>query len=128
MKILDIIQSNWFYYGIVFFMSIAIASIKFFSNFWYNFLAFVIFLSLEILVCSFWDIPIVAPIVLAVLVFMFFAIKDFRPTSKNNNSIIMLIFWYMAVLDLEKQNQSASGYYRNIFDWVLPDLSMTSRI
>ena len=86
MKILDIIQSNWFYYGIVSFMSIAIASIKLFSNFWYNFLAFVIFLSLEILVCSFWDIPIVAPIVLAVLVFMFFAIKDFRPTSKNNNS------------------------------------------
>lgn len=86
MKILDIIQSNWFYYGIVFFMSIAIASIKFFSNFWYNFLAFFIFLSIEILVCSFWDIPIVAPLVLAVLVFMFFAIKDFRPTSKNNNS------------------------------------------
>lgn len=79
----DMIQEHWFYYAALFCVSFLIGSIKPFSKVWYNIALFVVLVLLEVIVCNLIGLVYLYPTVLALVVFLFFTLKDLRPGSSR---------------------------------------------
>lgn len=77
----DMIQEHWFYYAALFCVSFLIGSIKPFSKVWYNIALFVVLVLLEVIVCNLIGLVYLYPAVLALVVFLFFTLKDLKPDS-----------------------------------------------
>ena len=77
----DMIQEHWFYYAALFCVSFLIGSIKPFSKVWYNIALFVVLVLLEVIVCNLIGLVYLYPTVLALVVFLFFTLKDLKPDS-----------------------------------------------
>lgn len=85
MKYLELIQEQWFYYAIFFFVSFLIGSIKLFSKFGYNAALFVVLLLLEILICNWLNINLLYPVILSAGFFLFFTLRENRAVEKKGN-------------------------------------------
>ncbi len=75
----EMIQDYWFYYAALFCVSFLIGSIKLFNKVWYNIALFIVLILLEVIVCNWIGIGYFYPTVLALVVFLFFTLKDFNP-------------------------------------------------
>lgn len=82
----DMIQEHWFYYAALFCVSFLIGSIKPFSKVWYNIALFVVLVLLEVIVCNLIGLVYLYPTVLALVVFLFFTLKDLKPDSRKGGS------------------------------------------
>lgn len=78
------IQEHWFYYAALFCVSFLIGSIKIFNKVWYNVALFVVLILLEVIACNWIGIVYLYPTVLALVVFLFFTLKDLRPGSSRS--------------------------------------------
>lgn len=78
------IQEHWFYYASLFCVSFLIGSIKIFNKVWYNVALFVVLILLEVIACNWIGIVYLYPTVLALVVFLFFTLKDLRPGSSRS--------------------------------------------
>lgn len=78
------IQEHWFYYAALFCVSFLIGSIKIFNKVWYNVALFVVLILLEVIACNWIGIVYLYPTVLALMVFLFFTLKDLRPGSSRS--------------------------------------------
>lgn len=85
MKYLELIQEQWFYYAIFFFVSFLIGSIKLFSKFGYNAALFVVLLLLEILICNWLNINLLYPVTLSAGFFLFFTLRENRAVERKGN-------------------------------------------
>lgn len=80
------IQEHWFYYAALFCVSFLIGSIKIFNKVWYNVALFVVLVLLEVIACNWIGIVYLYPTILALVVFLFFTLKDLRPGSSRSGS------------------------------------------
>lgn len=79
----EMIQEHWFYYAALFCVSFLIGSIKLFNKVWYNVALFVVLVLLEVIACNWIGIVYLYPTILALVVFLFFTLKDLRPGSSR---------------------------------------------
>lgn len=82
----EMIQEHWFYYAALFCVSFLIGSIKIFNKVWYNVALFVVLVLLEVIACNWIGIVYLYPTILALVVFLFFTLKDLRPGSSRSGS------------------------------------------
>lgn len=134
MKLLEIIQDEWFYYGILFCLSFLIGSIKLFSKVWYNIALFVVLMLLEVVICNLLGVVYLYPIILAFVVFILFILKDLKPSNSrnriNDNAICLPVIsgvsgrelkFYYYYANFLVYGGAGSGKTKSIGKWLLQE-------
>lgn len=134
MKLLEIIQDEWFYYGILFCLSFLIGSIKLFSKVWYNIALFVVLMLLEVVICNLLSVVYLYPIILAFVVFILFILKDLKPSNSrnriNDNAICLPVIsgvsgrelkFYYYYANFLVYGGAGSGKTKSIGKWLLQE-------
>lgn len=134
MKLLEIIQDEWFYYGILFCLSFLIGSIKLFSKVWYNIALFVVLMLLEVVLCNLLGVVYLYPIILAFVVFILFILKDLKPSNSrnriNDNAICLPVIsgvsgrelkFYYYYANFLVYGGAGSGKTKSIGKWLLQE-------
>lgn len=134
MKLLEIIQDEWFYYGILFCLSFLIGSIKLFSKVWYNIALFVVLMLLEVIICNLLGVVYLYPIILAFVVFILFILKDLKPSNSrnriNDNAICLPVIsgvsgrelkFYYYYANFLVYGGAGSGKTKSIGKWLLQE-------
>lgn len=134
MKLLEILQDEWFYYGILFCFSFLIGSIKLFSKVWYNIALFVVLMLLEVVICNLLGVVYVYPIILAFVVFILFILKDLKPSNSrnriNDNAICLPVIsgvsgrelkFYYYYANFLVYGGAGSGKTKSIGKWLLQE-------
>jgi hypothetical protein len=134
MKFLDVIQEQWFFYAILFFMSVLIGSMKFFSRFWYNLFIFIFLLGVEVALCNWFNIAPYYPVILALVVYLLFLLKEYMPgragatddakaiclpvLSGSRNRALKFYYYYANFL---VYGGAGSGKTKSIGKWLLQE-------
>ena len=134
MKLLEIMQDEWFYYGILFCLSFLIGSIKLFSKVWYNIALFVVLMLLEVVICNLLGVVYLYPIILAFVVFILFILKDLKPSNSrnriNDNAICLPVIsgvsgrelkFYYYYANFLVYGGAGSGKTKSIGKWLLQE-------